>query len=177
MTFMRAALAASLLSVLCACTTDLSTHVGDAAATPFSDLNLIRPAIPPVLEEADQHPYLIPTDQSCAALALEIHRLDQVLGADLDVPASANAPTLIERGGETVQNAAVGALQRTAQGFIPFRTWVRKLTGAESYAKHVAAAIVAGSIRRAFLKGIASSKGCAWPAPATIKATAAGAPQ
>lgn len=163
-----------LLATLGACTTDLSTRVGDAAATPFSDLNLIRPAVPPVLEEADQHPYLIPFDQSCAALALEIQRLDEVLGADLDVPASANTPTLIERGGETVQNAAVGALQRTAQGFIPFRSWVRKLTGAEKYAKHVAAAIVAGSIRRAFLKGIASSKGCPWPAPA--KATAASAP-
>ena len=39
-----------------------------------------------------------------------------------------------------VADQAVGAVQRTAQDLIPFRGWVRKLSGAERYSKKVAAA-------------------------------------
>ena len=52
-------------------------------------------------------------------------------------PIGANAPEsafdsgLIERGSDAVENSAIGALQSTAEGIIPFRGWVRKLTGAE----------------------------------------------
>jgi hypothetical protein len=46
-----------------------------------------------------------------------------------------------------------------------FRGWVRKLSGAERYSKQVAAAIAAGSIRRAFLKGLGQAAAC--PVPAT----------
>lgn len=41
---------------------------------------------------------------------------------------------------------------------------MRKLTGAERYAKEVSAAIAAGTIRRAYLKGIGQAAGCAAPA-------------
>jgi len=44
---------------------------------------------------------------------------------------------------------------------IPFRGWIRKLTGAERYSKRVAAAITAGAVRRAFLKGVRVMKNCA----------------
>jgi hypothetical protein len=43
---------------------------------------------------------------------------------------------------------------------VPFRGWVRKLSGAERYSRQVAAAIAAGAARRAFLKGLAQGKGC-----------------
>jgi hypothetical protein len=69
-------------------------------------------------------------------------------------------PGLVERGGDT----AADLLRGTAEGVVPFRGWVRKLSGAERYAKEVAAAIAAGTIRRAFLKGLGQATGC--PAPA-----------
>ena len=39
-----------------------------------------------------------------------------------------------------------------------------KLSGAERYSREVAAAIAAGTIRRAYLKGVGASTGCAAPA-------------
>src|SRR6266480_371568 len=56
--------------------------------------------------------------------------------------------------------ATVRALRHTAEGVVPFRGWVRKLSGAERYSKQVAAAIAAGTARRAFLKGLGVSKEC-----------------
>ena len=61
---------------------------------------------------------------------------------------------------EAGSGAAVGALQRTAEGVIPFRGWIRKLSGAERHSRQVAAAITAGGVRRAFLKGVRASRSC-----------------
>jgi hypothetical protein len=55
---------------------------------------------------------------------------------------------------------AVAAVRRTAEGIIPFRGWVRKLTGAERYARDVSASITAGSLRRSYLKGMRQASGC-----------------
>jgi hypothetical protein len=129
----------------------------DAAVTPLSDLNVVRAEIPPVLAAAQKAPYALPADRGCAALGTEIQALDAALGADLDTTERGHNPSLIERG--------VGdALKNTAEGVIPFRGWVRKLTGAERYSREVAAAIAAGTIRRAYLKGLGSAAGCTAPA-------------
>lgn len=133
---------------------------GQAVTAPLSDLNLVRAEIPPVLIAALKSPYGLPADRSCAALATDVQALDAVLGADLDTPPSATNPSLIERGGD----AAVGALRHTTEGIVPFRGWVRKLSGAEKYSREVAAAIAAGTVRRAYLKGLGLAGGC--PAPA-----------
>ena len=134
--------------------------VADAATTPLSDLNLVRADIPPVLLAAQRQPYVVPADTNCAALLADVRALDEVLGADLDTPATASNPSLIERGGTAVGGAAVGAFKGAAEGVVPFRGWVRKLTGAERYAKNVAAAIAAGTVRRAFLKGVGATHAC-----------------
>lgn len=44
------------------------------------------------------------------------------------------------------------------------RSWVRKLTGAEKYAREVEASIAAGTIRRSYLKGLGQAAGCEAPA-------------
>ncbi len=62
------------------------------------------------------------------------------------------------------------AVRRTTEGVIPFRGWVRKLTGAERVERRVQAAVTAGTIRRAYLKGIAQAAGCAPPAGPRIAA-------
>jgi len=150
-----------LLLALGGCASNTPSRVGAAATTPLSDLNIIRADIPDVLADAQKQPYLAPPDKNCDAVFIEIGKLDEVLGADLDTPATENRPSLIDRGSEFAQDQAVGAVRRTAEDLIPFRGWVRKLSGAERYSKKVSAAITAGSIRRAFLKGIAASQDCA----------------
>lgn len=153
-------LSLSLLAVaalLAGCASSNQDKVAQAATTPLSDLNVVRADIPDVLQAAVAAPYAMPEDMSCASLAAAIRALDDVLGPDLDVPSSAGSPGLLDRG----EDAATGALQRTAEGVIPFRGWVRKLSGAERYARHVSAAITAGGVRRGFLRGLAVAKPCA----------------
>lgn len=135
-----------------------------AATTPLSDLNLVHAPIPAVLVAAQKAPYGAPAERSCSALAAEVAALDAVLGADLDTPPPPNDPGLVERGANAAGDAAVGALRGAAEGVVPFRGWVRKLTGAERYSRAVAAAIAAGTVRRSYLKGIGQSLGCAAPA-------------
>jgi hypothetical protein len=69
-----------------------------------------------------------------------------VNGTDLQSKANAESnPGLIDR----VSDAAGNALKGAAESEIPFRGPVRKLSGAERYSKVVAAAIAAGTTRRA----------------------------
>jgi hypothetical protein len=140
--------------------------VGQAATQPLQDLNVVRAEIPPPLLAAQKAPYALPADRSCAAIADEVRALDAVLGADLDTRATDRNPSLIERG-------AADALRNTAEGVIPFRGWVRRLTGAERYSREVAAAIAAGTVRRAYLKGFGQSAGCATPAAPSLAPPAA----
>jgi len=150
------------LIVLAGCASTTASRIGTAATTPLSDLNVAKTDIPDVLEAARNNPYQAPASQNCVAVSLEIRALDEVLGADLDALASTGDPSLTRRASSMVQDHAVGALQRTAEGLIPFRGWVRKLSGAERHSRRVAASIAAGSVRRAFLKGVAAGQNCAW---------------
>jgi hypothetical protein len=156
-----------LALTLTACSTPAPTappgsanSVTQVATTPLSDLNLVRAEIPPVLALAQRGPYALPAERSCEALGKDIQALDAVLGADLDTPVTAANPSLVDRGSD----AATGALRSAAAGVIPYRGWVRKLSGAERYAKEVAAAIAAGTIRRAYLKGLGQAANCVAPA-------------
>lgn len=147
-------------------------QITQAATAPLADLNLVKAEIPPVLLQAQKGAYALPADRSCAALTNEVQALDAVLGADLDTPPTAANPSLVERTTSGVGNAAVGALRGAAEGVIPFRGWVRKLTGAEKYSKEVAAAIAAGTVRRSYLKGLGQAAGCPAPAAPRMAPTA-----
>jgi len=158
-----------VLIALAGCASSTATRIGTAATVPLTDLNVAQEDIPAVLLAARENPYQLPFGQSCVAISLEIRELDEVLGAYLDAPVSPADPSLApadpslaRRASSLVQDQALGALQRTAEGLIPFRGWVRKLSGAERHSKHVSACIAAGSVRRAFLKGFAASEQCAW---------------
>jgi hypothetical protein len=145
-----------------------TTQVTQAVTSPLSDLNLVKADIPPVLLSAQAAPYALPVNPTCPLLALDVQALDSVLGPDLDTPANAQNPGLIERGGREASNAAVGAIRGAAEGVVPFRGWVRKLSGAERYSREVAAAIAAGTVRRAFLKGVGQNMGCQSPAAPNV---------
>jgi len=162
-----------LALALTACATQKGGEaIACAATTPLSDLNLVRAEIPPVLVEAVKGPYRTPSEPGCEAIGKEVTQLEAVLGADLDVPPSADRPSLLERGGTAVGDAALGTLRGAAEGVIPLRGWVRKLSGAERYSREVAAAIAAGSVRRSYLKGVGQARGCSAPAAPAAAATA-----
>jgi hypothetical protein len=156
----RSRFAFLVLPLLFGCAGTDQAKLSTAATTPLSDLNLVRAPIPAVLQEAQRAPYAMPVDQSCVAVVSAIRALDEVLGADLDAVPTASNPSLLERGGSEADDAAMSLVQSTAEGVVPFRGWVRKLTGAERYSKHVAAAIAAGGVRRAFLKGLNAAHNC-----------------
>ncbi len=175
---MKKPLALPLLLALTACATHdasnnvigpnakpgLQSQVTDAATAPLADLNLIRADIPPVLIAAQKAPYAVPADASCASLTEQVAAIDAVLGADLDVPPTDANPGLIPRGQAAATKSAIGQSRGAAEGLIPYRSWVRKLSGAERYSREVAAAIAAGTVRRSFLKGMGQAAGCQAPA-------------
>lgn len=142
---------------------DVTDRVGQAAITPLSDLNVVQQKIPAALLEArDGGAYKVPPKLDCPSVQYEITRLDVALGADFDA-AGKDKPSLLERGGDMAENYGVGFVRRTMEGFVPFRSWLRKLTGAEKHSKQVAAAIAAGGVRRAYLKGLRQGLGCTIP--------------
>lgn len=148
--------------------------VVQTASQPLNDLNLMQSRIPAVLTAAQQGPYAVPADSSCAALQLELLALDAALGPDIDASGPAGSdPGLMGKAVDFVGDAAMdsvrGTVNSVVDGVIPFRSWVRKLSGAERYSKAVAAAIRAGTLRRPYLKGWARASGCVEGPPAPPK--------
>jgi hypothetical protein len=139
------------------------------AKAPLRDVNLLRTKIPDVLLEAMADPYSRPSSGRCPELMNLIQPLDEALGPDLDLE-SVEEGGLLGKGRDTMFGAMAGA----ATDAIPFRSWVRKLSGAERHDHYVQAAITAGAVRRAYLKGLGESKGC--NPPATPSHTLAGTP-
>lgn len=138
-----------------------SKEIGAAVTAPLIDLNLVKTSIPSALQTAQKNPYTPPLDKSCDALGKEIGALNDALGADLDTPVSHTDEGLLER---NLVSESVSAIRKSTESVVPFRNWVRKLSGAERKSNAVTAAITAGSIRRAYLKGIGQASQCAAPA-------------
>ncbi len=163
---MRITLALLIAISLTACAATDEARVSKAAVTPLNDFNLANAPIPQVLQAALKSPYALPAMPAapdCAALALEVAALDAVLGPDVDAAGSVINKGLGANGeivGDVVGDEAASALQRTAEGIVPFRGWIRKLSGAERRQREVAAAIAAGAVRRGFLKGVRAARSC-----------------
>lgn len=131
----------------------------DVALSPLSDVNIRKKEIPAVLEAAIANPYGLAGLKTCAGYATAIESLDAALGDDIDV---ADEKTT----GENMGNSA-GTIAKTVIGsFIPFRGVIRELSGANAQQRAWERAVYAGAVRRAFLKGVGQSKGCAYPARA-----------
>jgi hypothetical protein len=133
--------------------------VKGVAESPLRDLNLLRTKIPEVLLQAMADPYERPGRGRCEDLLERLRPLDDALGDDLDAP-SQKTESMVDKGKSTVLTVASGA----ASDVIPFRGWIRKLSGAERHDRYVQAAITAGAVRRAYLKGLGEAKGCNPPA-------------
>ncbi|MDC8785214.1 hypothetical protein [Roseateles koreensis] len=166
-----ASLALVLLPALLACTSPVKVEgsgdkasaderVSDAVTAPLQDLNLMQSKIPDVLQAAQEAPYKLPPDASCAGLAHESAALEKALGPDLDSPQRKEQQDAWAKSGEMAGDAAFGALRSASENLLPFRGWLRKLSGAERHSSAVTAALVAGQSRRAFLRGLQLGKSC-----------------
>jgi hypothetical protein len=124
------------------------------------DLNVVRTKIPDILVQAMADPYARPKSRKCQELARLIRPLDEALGADIDQPPTAEEQRMIDRS----RGFALGAVASVASDAIPFRGIVRSLSGAAKHDQYVQSAILAGSVRRAYLKGLGESRGCKPPA-------------
>jgi hypothetical protein len=145
----------------------------NAVESPFYDINLLRTKIPTVLLDAMDAPYALPQTAACPEIAELVRPLDEALGPDLDMDIDLNNPGLIAQG----RGLTMTALGDAASSVIPMRSWVRRLSGAEQHDRYVRAAIAAGGVRRAYLKGIGQRLGCkppAAPAPLALNHTAPG---
>nr|WP_295106454.1 hypothetical protein [uncultured Caulobacter sp.] len=136
----------------------------DAATAPLEDLNLKQKSIPAVLQRAVADPYDMTGLNRCEPIAAEIGRLDAALGPDLD-----EAPPPDNRSkGKKVADAAYGVgvsgVRDTTRDVLPFRSWIRKLTGAAKHDRAIAKAIQSGGVRRGYLKGVGMRMNCAPPA-------------
>ena len=160
-------LSVPILAVLAACATPQPVktasdttrqNIGGAVSAPLQDFNVLRAKIPAVLKEAEADPYARPAPLACATLAVELGRLDDALGPDIDVKKSPMSRS--DRGAQYAANSAVAAVKDVTEGWIPMRSWVRYMTGAQRHDDAVRAALSAGVERRAYLKGLAQTLGC-----------------
>ncbi len=144
--------------------TQTRPNLRDAVTAPLDDLNLKHVDIPDVLKRAVASPYDMTGMTRCEPIAAEVGRLDAALGPDLDEPRPPDTRTRGQKLKQAAGDAVVGAVEDETRGVLPFRDWVRKLSGAERRDKRVAAAINAGKIRRGYLKGAGMRMNCAPPA-------------
>jgi hypothetical protein len=146
-TFVRMLAVAAAASLLAGCAGAPSANpkpdpFGAAIRQPMRDLSLIRDQSPATLQAAVQGPYAYDRAATCAALAREIAALDAVLGPDVDLPSEAKGL------GDSLAADLIGG----AFG-LPYRGILRTVTGAAQRDRDLKAAILAGMVRRGFLKG------------------------
>jgi len=138
--------------------------LGQAVTAPLDDFNLRRQMIPTVLLQAEANPYDLRNLNQCTTIGAEVARLDEALGPDTDEPPRQDGAYASEQAADAAAKATLNAIRDTTTDFIPGRSWIRRLSGADQHSRHVQSAIQAGRMRRAFLKGIGMQRNCAPPA-------------
>ncbi|MEZ6021976.1 MAG: hypothetical protein R3C16_00805 [Hyphomonadaceae bacterium] len=138
-------------------TADTRRGVGDAAYIPLRDVGLMRPEIPLILRSYD-YPYSTATLRNCTDVSNEIGELDAVLGPESYQPGPDR--NVWDRSGDFVEDQTIQAAQSTAQDLIPFRSWVRRISGASRAEREALRAVANGQQRRTFLRGYGASLGC-----------------
>jgi len=164
---MRAHFAVKLAAAIVVCvavaacstgrTADTRRGVTDAAYIPLRDVNLIRPEIPLLLRNL-QYPYSTVTLADCNAVIRELGNLDAVLGPESYQPGPNR--NIWDRSGDFVEDEVIEAARDTAEDLIPFRSWVRRISGANRAEREALRAVANGQQRRTFVRGYGASLGC-----------------
>ncbi len=142
--------------------------VVDAAASPFRDIGLVRPEVPRTLQSL-KYPYGSSNlTLGCDQVLYEIGQLDAILGPESFQPGAERG--ISSRGLDAVEGAVLNAARDSAGDIIPYRGWVRRISGAAKAEKEATNAIIQGQTRRAYLRGFGAALGClnAVPAPPPV---------
>jgi hypothetical protein len=155
-----AAIVLSVAVVSCSTgrTADTRRGVTGAAYIPLRDVNLMRPEIPLLLRNL-QYPYSTATLTDCNAINREIGQLDAVLGPESYQPGPNR--NIWDRSGDFLEEQTISAAEGTASDLIPFRSWVRRISGASAAEREALRAVANGQQRRTFVRGYGASLGCA----------------
>lgn len=157
-----AGLACALL--LCACATTPKPQAETTVRPPQRDeLGLIGPETPQILRRVSQTPYAPPEPRTCAEVERQIAELDIMLGPDVDSSAVGD------------ENQLVGWAMGAVRGLVPYRSVLRFLTRASVKERELAVAMLAGSARRGYLKGVRETLPCP-VGSAGVEARLGGAP-
>jgi hypothetical protein len=84
--------------------------------------------------------------------------LDGVLGPESYQPGPNR--NVWDRSGDFVEEQTIQAAENTAEDLIPFRSWVRRISGANRAERDALRAVANGQQRRTFLRGYGASLGC-----------------
>lgn len=125
----------------------------DIAETPLEDIGLAKDEIPEELIETVKNPYSKTGTGRCRDIIDQVKELNAVLGDDIDI--------IREKAGKDVDTTK--AAKSLVGSIIPFRGIVREISGAADNKRKAQAAIVAGMVRRGYLKGLGQSRGCKYP--------------
>ena len=130
----------------------IGTSAENMATKPLKDLNLKKEEIPPLLQDIVKAPYALKGMRKCSDYKRGIDELTRILGPDVD--------SGIKKKGQNAGEFALGAAESVVGSLIPGAGLIRKISGAEAAQKRARAAVLAGNLRRAYLKGTARAKGC-----------------
>jgi hypothetical protein len=125
-----------------------------AATRPLRDLNIIKPRLAAELEAIMADPYDMAGLKSCRGLNNEVNRMTGLVGPDVD------DPSLNDRKGRDPVEFVLDSADGIASSLVPGQGIIRELTGANKAARHVAAARLAGQLRRSYIKGMMKVRGC-----------------
>lgn len=133
--------------------------VGVAAQVPLEDLNLKRVKIPKLLRDLETaYPEVPP--ETCFMIDFEVRELNAVLGPDEDDPQPEDDRNLLDKAGDGIEAGAVYLVKDVAADQIPFRSIVRRASGATRHERKLREAYDLGVRRRTYLKGLGDAKGC-----------------
>lgn len=152
-----------------------------AALSPLEDLGLRKRDIPELLAKLAQNPYYPPPKPfKCDAVKAEMDQLNVLLGDDIDEPKVAlkDDESYVMAAAEMAQDAVVG-LVKSQVNILPYKSILRRLTGAKKHEKLVAKAIQGGNLRRAYLRGLSVAEfgDSCLPGPVIVTADAGEEPK
>lgn len=132
------------------------TTVEDVARSPLEVFNIASDELPETLVKAAENPYAHDGLTTCNAIVAEIAELDMTLGADFDIA---------DRSEDGDGGINEGRIAKSIVGsFIPFRSIIREVSGANDRRDAFRLAVTAGMMRRGYLKGLGQGRGCDYPA-------------
>ncbi len=131
--------------------------IEDVATRPLEDFNLQRDEIPNSIKDLESY-----TENNgvltCEAVAEEIEGLDDALGRE--GPRIKSEKTISRRIADKAADTAVDVVEGEAKNLIPFRSTIRKISGAEAYERRRKTAVSIGKQRRAYLRGAWAAMSC-----------------